>query len=203
MDGEISDVEFFDLFDTEVVGQVHIPVVKQALSNAKVGTLVAVDHGDLAEIECVEYIQRHAHGQQCAGDVGGSGGLGSEDRGQMYVSEKDEGQGPQRMRRPEDGQEGKDTYERIEEGEQTQRKQGGRKKHCALEALLEVSCIRGTTMANPPQSQTREANERRTRRRPLRPVGTGSHSQAQFVHRRRDHGRKAAQRQPCAEKSGR
>ena len=50
VDREFSDVKFVGLFDVEVVGQVHIAVVEQAVGNAQVLALVAVEHGNLAEV---------------------------------------------------------------------------------------------------------------------------------------------------------
>ena len=121
----------------------------------------------------------------------------------MYVSEIDEGQCPQRMRRPEDGEIGKDVDERIEECEKAKGKQGGRKKGRALEALLELRCILGVRW---------RIHARTSPAKPMAAGPKGGHRmwygpvldcQAQLVRRRCDEWIKAAQRQPGAENSGR
>ena len=50
VDRESHNVEFVGLFNAEVVGQVHVAIVEQALGNAQVLALVAVEHGNLAEV---------------------------------------------------------------------------------------------------------------------------------------------------------
>ena len=58
-------------------------------------------------------------------------------------------------------------------------------------------------MANPRQDQPRKANGGWPQRRPSQAIGARRYGQAQLVRRRCDEWIKAAQRQPCAENSGR
>ena len=59
---EFGDVELVGISGFQVVGQIHVAVVEQALGDAQVVALVAVEHGDLAEVEGVEEIERQAQG---------------------------------------------------------------------------------------------------------------------------------------------
>ena len=49
-------VKLADLFGTEVVRQIHIAIADQALGDAQVLALVAVQHGNLAEVKRVEKV---------------------------------------------------------------------------------------------------------------------------------------------------
>ena len=57
------------MFGTEVVGQIHVAVAEQALRNAQVLALVAVQHGDLAEVESVEEVQGQAEEEKATGCI--------------------------------------------------------------------------------------------------------------------------------------
>ena len=65
VNGELDHVELVRLLLAQVVGQVHVAVVQQALGYPQVLTLVAVQHGELAEVEGVAGIDDGAgHEQQ-------------------------------------------------------------------------------------------------------------------------------------------
>ena len=131
------DVEFVGLFEAEVVGQIHVAVVQQALGNVQILALIAVDHRDLAKVERVEEVQRQAQNPKGAGDIRGARGL-LPTGWQMHIAQKDQRHGPQRVRRPEQSQEGEDIDERIIKGGQAQGQQGGGQQGSALQAFLEL-----------------------------------------------------------------
>ena len=171
-------LEFVGLFDAEVVGQVHIAVVEQTLSNAEVLAFVAVEHGNLAEVKRVEEIQRQAQCQKGSGDIPISARRNAPaSRRQMNVAQKNQHHSPQRMWRPEQSQEGEEVGERITESEKAQSQQDGGQQGSALQALLELRPAVKEAIAEPSQNQPGNAEDRRAER-PLQTIGSSRYDQA-------------------------
>ena len=131
-------MEFPDMFGTEIVGQIHVAVVQQALSNAQVLALVAMQHGDLAEVESVEEVQWQAEDEQGNSNIPGWYSFFPVCRRQMHVTQKDKRHSPQSVRGPEQSQEREDIHDRIKKRNQTQRQQNHSKQGSATQSILEL-----------------------------------------------------------------
>ena len=89
--------------------------------------LIAVEHGDLAEVKRVEYVHRQAHHEEGARRDYRSfeGTRMLHVSGRCTYPRKTSATAHIEWGRPEDGQERKDVDERIEEGEETHGQQRG------------------------------------------------------------------------------
>ena len=123
-------------------------------------------------------------------------------RRQMHIAQKDQRHGPQRVRGPEQSQEGEEVGERITESEKAQSQQDGGQQGSALQALLELRPAVKEAIAEPSQNQPGNAEYRRAER-PLQTIGSSRYDQAQFVGRRSDERLEPSQRQPSAEETKR